>query len=164
MAPGGGGPAACRRQLALRERFILDSEVRLMAVNLGLQESRNRKILASSLNSVAEIFSRKSNWGKAILLHEKAILEARRFLLLNKNDPESRLSLLGYMNNLSATLLRSGQQENAMIQMDKTLAEFEIAVAEFPGFSEIKEKYAGVLANQGAFLKVNEKNRQKILD
>ena len=145
------------------ERFILDSEVRLMAVNIGLQESRNRKILASSLNSAAEIYSRKSNWAKAILLHEKAILEARRFLLLNKNDPESRLSLLGYMNNLSATLLRSGQQENAMIQMDKTLAEFEIAVAEFPGFSEIKEKYAGVLANQGAFLKVMKKDLDALL-
>lgn len=145
------------------ERFILDSEARLMAFNVGLQENRNRKILASSLNSTAEIYSRKSNWAKAIFLHEKAILEARRFLLLNKNDPESRLSLLGYMNNLSATLLRSGQQENAMIQMDKTLAEFESAVAEFPGFSEIKEKYAGVLANQGAFLKVMKKDLDALL-
>ena len=145
------------------ERFILDSEVRLMAVNVGLQESRNRKILAGSLNSAAEIYSRKSNWAKAILLHEKAILEARRFLLLNKNDPESRLSLLGYMNNLSATLLRSGQQENAMIQMDKTLAEFEIAIADFPGFTELKEKYAGVLANQGAFLKVMKKDLDALL-
>lgn len=125
-----------------------------MTLNASLQESRNRKILASSLNSAAEIYSRKSNWVKALLLHEKAILEARRLLLLNKNDPESRLSLLGYMNNLSATLLRSGQQQNAMIQMDKTLVEFEIAIEDFPGFSEIKEKYAGVLANQGAFSKL----------